>query len=113
MTAVTLFQNGKQFRCLRKLSRPAMPLAQAQLDRLAGEYPSSSGFTITITRREDALFAQLTGQPALRVYAESPTRFFYREVEAELQFELDPKADHATTVTLVQNGKQFRCPRKP
>ena len=112
-TAVTLSQDGKRLRFLPKPSRSAIPLTQAQLDRLAGDYPSPSGFTITITRREDALLAQLTGQPAVRVYAASSMRFFYREVEAELQFELDPKAEHATAVTLFQNGKQFRCPRKP
>lgn len=40
--------------------RRSIPLAEAQLDRLAGEYPSPAGFTITITRSEDALFAQFS-----------------------------------------------------
>lgn len=93
--------------------RRSIPLAGAQFDRLAGEYPSTDGFTITITRSEDALFAQLTGQAAIHVHAESPTHLFYREIEAELEFEIDPKTERATSVTLIQNGKQFRCPRKP
>jgi len=93
--------------------RPSIPLAEAQLDRVVGDYVSTAGFIITITRSEDAVFAQLTGQPALHVYAESPKHFFYREVEAELEFEINPKTNHATAVTLFQNGKQLRCPRKP
>lgn len=93
--------------------RPSIPLAEAQLDRLVGNYPSTAGFTIAVTHREDGLFAQLTGQPAARVYAESPTLFFYRDVEAELKFELDPKTDRATALTLLQNGMQIRCPRQP
>lgn len=93
--------------------RRSIPLAEAQLDRLAGDYLSTAGLTITITRSGDALFAQLTGQAALHIHAESATRFFYREVEADLQFDIDPKTDRATAVTLFQNGKQLRCLRKP
>jgi CubicO group peptidase (beta-lactamase class C family) len=92
--------------------RSSIPLTETQLDRLAGDYLSSVGFTITIQRSGDALFAQLTGQPALHIHAESATRFFYRDVEADLQFEIDPKTDRATALTLYQNGKQIRCPRK-
>jgi len=93
--------------------RPAVRLPDAQLERLVGIYPSDAGFTITITRSEDFLFAQLTDQGALRIFAESPTRFFYRDVVAALQFEMDPTNDFPTAVTLLQNGKQFRCPREP
>jgi CubicO group peptidase (beta-lactamase class C family) len=93
--------------------RPSILLSEAQLERLVGAYVSTVGFTITITRNEEALSAQLTGQPALAIHAASPTQFFYREVEAELQFEVDAKTNHATAVTLFQNGKQIRCVRKP
>jgi serine-type D-Ala-D-Ala carboxypeptidase/endopeptidase len=93
--------------------RPAIAVPVAQLARLTGEYALSDQLTFSITRQDDALFAQLTGQASLHVFAESPTRFFYREVEAELQFELDPKTGRATAVTLFQNGQEIRCPRKP
>jgi hypothetical protein len=29
-----------------------------------------------------------------------------------MEFEIAPKAEHATAVTLFQNDKQFRCLRK-
>jgi CubicO group peptidase (beta-lactamase class C family) len=92
--------------------RPSILLAEAQLDRLTGDYVSTVGFTITVTRNEETLFAQLTGQAALAIQAESPTHFFYRDVEADLQFEVDAKTSRATAVTLLQNGKQIRCVRK-
>jgi len=63
---------------------------------LAGDYPSPDGFTIKITRSGDVLFAQVTGQPALHVHAESPTHCFYRDVEADLEFEIAPETDRAT-----------------
>lgn len=93
--------------------RPAVPLTDAQLDRLVGTYPSDAGLTITITRSEDSLFAQLPDQGALRIFPESPTHFFYRDVVAALQFEIDPSNHFPTAVTLLQSGKQFRCSRKP
>lgn len=92
--------------------RASIPLTDEQLNRLEGEYASTAGFIITITRREDALFAQLTGQPALAIHAETPTHFFYRDVEADLKFEIDPKTSRATAVTLFQNGMELYCPKK-
>ncbi len=91
-------------------SHIAVPVAK--LDRLVGEYPSSFRFTISITREGDALMARLTNQTAMRVFPESPTLFFYRDVEAELEFEMDLATDRATAVTLFQNGRKFRCVRK-
>lgn len=93
--------------------RRSVTLTAAQLDRLVGKYPSATGLAMTVTRQDDALFVQLTGQVALRVFAEKPTHFFYREVPAELAFELDPKTDRATALTLFQNGQEIRFPRKP
>ncbi len=93
--------------------RPSVALTEAQLDQLVGEYPSALGFTITVTRQGDALMAQLTGQQALRIYPESATRFFYREVEAEIEFELDAKSKRASALTLFQHGREMRCERKP
>ena len=40
------------------------------------------------------------------VYAESAAHFYYREVEADLQFEIDSKTSRANAVTLLQNGKK-------
>lgn len=92
--------------------RPSIPLADAQLEPLVGDYPSPIGLTMSIRRHNDALMAQLTGQPALRIFPESPTLFFYREVEAEIEFEVDADTKSAGALTLFQNGQKLRFERR-
>ena len=58
------------------------------------------------------LTAQLTGQPALRVYPRSPTELFYRAVAASLVFAVAGDASVPAAVTLHQNGQRIRCERQ-
>ncbi len=92
--------------------RKPITVSEADLERLVGEYDSSLGFMISVTRRGDVLYAQVTGQEALRVFPESPTRFFYRAVEAELEFTMDEASGKAARVTLYQNGRTMPCVRR-
>jgi CubicO group peptidase (beta-lactamase class C family) len=82
------------------------------LDRLVGVYRTTSGMSITFARKGDTLMAQMPNQPALRVYPESDTSFFYRDVEAELEFEIDEEDGKGVGVTLRQHGMRFRFERK-
>lgn len=91
--------------------RASIALTDAQIIPLPGVYESGLGFNITITRKDEAVLAQLTGQGALRIFPETPTKFFYREVPAELEFDLDESGTRANAVTLRQNGRVFRCER--
>jgi serine-type D-Ala-D-Ala carboxypeptidase/endopeptidase len=96
---------------------PFRPVALelAALEPLVGKYQLAPlmQFAIEIERdgkkRPKGLWAQLTGQPAARVYPESATRFRYRIVDAALTFEL--KDGSATAVTLHQFDKDQRAPR--
>lgn len=54
--------------------------------------------------------AQLTGQPAAEIFPESETEFFYKVVDAQLDFTTDAQGD-ATSVTLYQNGQEVAMPR--
>ena len=56
------------------------------------------------------LNAQLTGQPALPVYADKPDHFFYKVVDAQLDFERDA-AGKVTALTLHQNGRDLKAPQ--
>ncbi len=82
---------------------------RAQLQRLVGKYLMEPGVTFTITLGDRGLSAQLTGQPAYRVHAKSPTEFVYRVVEASLTFEL--AGDAAKALVLHQNGQDMKCER--
>lgn len=62
---------------LRPLRR-TVALAPARLDALAGAYRFESGPRIVITREGDALVAQVDGQRAYQLVAESETRFWFR-----------------------------------
>jgi CubicO group peptidase (beta-lactamase class C family) len=81
-----------------------------QLARLCGRYRMPDGTIVRLVQDARGLTAQLTGQPALRVYPRSATELFYRAVAASLVFELDGEAPVA--VTLHQNGQRFRCARE-
>jgi serine-type D-Ala-D-Ala carboxypeptidase/endopeptidase len=95
--------------------QPKTPVAveRALLQRLVGEYRMSKQSKFTITLGERGLSAQLTGQDAARIHAESPTEFFYRAVDARLVFELDGTlhGEQPKAVVLHQNGGKVRCVR--
>jgi D-alanyl-D-alanine carboxypeptidase len=53
---------------------------------------------------------QLAGQPAFELFAESPTKFFLKVVEASL--ELAPGDAPATSVSLRQGGQTLEFKRE-
>ena len=74
------------------------------LDRYVGNYEMLPGvMTFSVTREDDRLLVQLTGQPRFRVYAESDTEFAYRVVEAKLTF-VSNKKGVVERLILHQNG---------
>ena len=91
--------------------RKHIKLTGDQMKGLVGEYACAAGFVLHVTLDGDELYAQVIGQPSIRVYPESKTRFFYRVVEAELEFELDEKSGQAGKVTVFQNGMELPCQR--
>ena len=84
-------------------------VSEAALQRLTGRYRLDAASSFVIERRDRRLFAQLAGQPSLRVYPRSPTEFAYQDVEASLSFELD--GEEVKALVLHQNGKDTRCER--
>jgi CubicO group peptidase (beta-lactamase class C family) len=78
----------------------------AVLDRYSGRYELVPGFWIDVTRESDRLFAQATGQPRVEIYPESETRFFYKVVDAQIEFHggEDCRAD---SLTLFQGGQEM------
>jgi len=54
--------------------------------------------------------SQLTGQAAYEVFAETEKDFFYKVVDAQLTFEVDPQGK-TVAVILHQNGLNQRAPK--
>jgi serine-type D-Ala-D-Ala carboxypeptidase/endopeptidase len=76
----------------------------------AGRYQFAPAVILAITRTDDHLFAQLTGQPAFEIFPESDTRFFLKVVDAQLTFERSADGK-AAAVVLHQNGRDQRATR--
>ncbi len=110
---MVMMQNGTEQTTPRisRSPRVSITLSPAMLDRLVGEYELGPELVFTVTRAGDKLMAQITGQNKLEVFAKSETRFFYRAVEAELEFSSFEQG-HATKLTLIQNGEESSCPRR-
>jgi CubicO group peptidase (beta-lactamase class C family) len=83
----------------------AVPIAT--LSRYVGVYQIAPKFALTVTVQGDHLMTQGTGQGIVPIFASSPTRFFARVVDAEIEFFADPsgKVDH---LVLYQGGHEVK-----
>lgn len=89
-----------------------MRLEPAQLERYTGVYDVAPSVTFTIARAGTHLTVQLTGQPAIPIFASAPTEFYLRAVRANISFELTSDGT-ATALTLHQNGHGVPARRRP
>ncbi|MEJ0005295.1 MAG: hypothetical protein WDM77_02605 [Steroidobacteraceae bacterium] len=65
---------------------------------------------LTVTLRGTRLLTQLTGEPAVEIYPRTPTHFFLKGADAELDFVTAGK-DPASALILHQNGQNVTMPR--
>ncbi len=87
-------------------------LTPTQLDAYVGRYQLAPGVALTIARADDRLSAQITGQGALPIFAEGGDRFFYKVVDATLEFRRDASGA-VTSLVLHQNGRDIEGQRTP
>jgi beta-lactamase regulating signal transducer with metallopeptidase domain len=74
-------------------------------DNFVGYYQLDPLKVFNVTRLGDRLFAQLTGQEFLPLYAESTTKFFYKEIRVPAQISFVPDAQgRAKGLILHQSG---------
>jgi D-alanyl-D-alanine-carboxypeptidase/D-alanyl-D-alanine-endopeptidase len=65
---------------------------------------------LDVALTSDHLDAQLTGQAAFPIFANVTDKFFYKIVDARLDFERDSDGK-VVAVVLHQNGRDMRAPR--
>jgi CubicO group peptidase (beta-lactamase class C family) len=80
------------------------------LPRYVGRYQLAPSVFLTVTRSDNQLFVQLTGQAAFEIFPESQTKFFLKVVDAQVTFESD-EAGKVTAMILHQNGRDQRAAR--
>lgn len=81
------------------------------LSRYVGTYQLAPDFSVTFTVEGDQLMTQATNQPKFPVYPESPTKFFLKVVDAEVEFFPDEKGQ-VSYVILHQGGQDHKGVRK-
>lgn len=75
-----------------------------------GKYRFDFGAVLDVVLTSDHLEAQLTGQSAFPIFASGKDKFFYKVVDAQLDFERDG-GGKVIAVVLHQNGRDMRAPR--
>jgi len=116
LNGLVLHQHGDH--TAPKLSAAELPpelketsLSPDTLREYVGQYQFSFASLFEITLKGDHLEAQLTGQPAAPIYASAKDKFFYKVVDAQLDFERDASGK-VVAVILHQNGQNPRAPRR-
>jgi len=113
VTELTIHQGGRDT-VAKKISdtAPAAPehheisVAPEKLKEYTGSYALAPGFTLTVTLEGDHLESQATNQPKVPIFAEAPDKFFYKVVDAQLDFTRDASGA-VTQVTLHQGGRDM------
>lgn len=77
------------------------------LDQFIGDYALTPQFVITITKENDQLMAQATGQPKVPLFASAEREFFYKVVDAQITFEAADTEGMASAAVLHQNGRDM------
>jgi CubicO group peptidase (beta-lactamase class C family) len=86
--------------------RTAIELRPDVLARYVGTYQLAPNLALEITLKDDALWVHPTNQSVLRLWPESETTFFLRELDAQLSFVRDAQGA-VTAVVLHQNGQDM------
>ena len=93
-----------------KGEKESILLSEKELDEYVGKYRLSGQLIFSIKRNGRTLDVQLTGQPAVPVYAREKDIFFYKVVEAEIHFYRDSVGGVGGLV-LHQNGIKMEAKR--
>jgi len=83
----------------------------ALLDTYVGYYQFGPGSILGITREEDQLFAQLTGEPKIPVLPSSNTSFSLKVADVQLTFDGPTGSGESGGVTLHQAGRDHYARR--
>jgi hypothetical protein len=93
------------------MERTAIKVDPKILEGYVGAYELAPTFVITITKEQDHLMLQATGQPKFEIFAESEKEFFLKVVDAQITFVKDGKGD-VTELILHQGGANQRAKKR-
>ncbi len=79
-------------------------------DDYIGRYEYGSGAVLTVSRDDDRLFAQLTGQAKHELFPTSEMKFFWKVATAQVEFLRDENGK-VTSARHTQGGVTFEAPK--
>jgi hypothetical protein len=83
-------------------------VAENILATYVGEYEITPQFTFVITKEQDRVFLQATGQQKVEIFAEAENKFFLKVNDAQLRF-LKDDAGKITKAVLKQSGREIEA----
>jgi CubicO group peptidase (beta-lactamase class C family) len=108
--AITHTQNGYTFTAPKLSGKDAPVLSNEALDAIVGQYQYGPMAVLTVTRRGNQLYAQLTGQPEAPIFPKSDHEFFWKIVPASVEF-IRGEDGKITNAIHHQNGITFAAPK--
>jgi CubicO group peptidase (beta-lactamase class C family) len=109
VTKAVHHQGGQVINAPRLEDLTEVKVDPAGYDALVGKY-DYGGATMTISRDGDRMFAQLAGQPKFEIFPKSPTEFFWKVVDAQVEF-VKNDAGKVTKAIHHQSGQTLEAPR--
>ena len=103
-------QGGSEFEVARMEAEEEVTLGADQLEEYVGQYSYPGGAVLTVTREEGQLYAQLTGQPKFEIFARGDDVFFWKVVNAEIEFVRDAQGQIERGIHR-QGGAEMEVPR--
>ncbi len=112
ITGLEFKQGSLEFKAKRTGAAPeeksGIQLDSKIYESYVGEYELMQGFIITVSTDGKHLYAQATGQEKFEIYAQSETEFFYKVIEAEINFVKNGEGK-VTGLVLNQAGQSFNA----
>jgi serine-type D-Ala-D-Ala carboxypeptidase/endopeptidase len=83
----------------------AISVPTATLDLYAGTYANANGFSVTVTRKGDALYVTWKDQPDYRMYAQTSESFYLRAAVIGITFIKDSTGAYSALTFASSSGK--------
>lgn len=80
------------------------------LECFVGKYKFEGGTVAELTKKDNALYGEIDGGGKFRLYPESDTHFFLRNMNIQVEFE--SSTEKQQQLTMIQNGERHIATRK-
>jgi tetratricopeptide (TPR) repeat protein len=104
------YESGQEVEALRMEDMVEVKVDPASYDALVGKYDYGKGVTMTVTREESHLFAQVSQQPKMEILPRTEVDFFWKDINAQVTFVKDATGK-VTKVIHHQAGQTIEAPK--